>query len=186
MATNDNARMGDTIVGNYNSDGTAISTETLKGDAGDLDRIQNKYRGSAQRMGTLLEESIDIPTPTTRKKPGRTRKTTTASHTPPALALAPPPMEVKETVKPKKSIRFRLEFGELKILVEDISYADLGIMLVFEREQDIVFMPRIGQELHIVDNNDREFHVMYSGMLFDWIDRTKKLMILIKVDVGDE
>jgi hypothetical protein len=92
----------------------------------------------------------------------------------------------------KKKVLFMHDFGTNRVKVLDIiSAGETGVMLVFENDDDVSYIPKVGQTLSLVDPDGLEIPVYYPGLLFDWTDGVKKVMILVKLhedidEVDDE
>jgi len=80
------------------------------------------------------------------------------------------------------SVVFSNKLGKIKVKVIDIFEEETSICLVFESEDDVVFEPQQGEVLEIVLYGNRKQNVMYPGFLYTWMDKTKKLMVLVKTD----
>jgi hypothetical protein len=89
----------------------------------------------------------------------------------------------EEEKKPvtKKSVFFNHEFGANKLKVIDLISTAVGFMLIFENEDDISFYPKANGTYSFVNHEGEEFLVFYPGLLFDWTDNVKKVMILIRL-----
>jgi hypothetical protein len=92
---------------------------------------------------------------------------------------------VKDEEPALETISFENDFGKIKSKVENVIEQDLAFMLVFSNEDEVVFEPKVGETLKFFRN--RQSHlVYYPGVIFDWTDGVKKVMILFKAIDQDE
>ncbi len=86
------------------------------------------------------------------------------------------------SISATKSIYVTLSsnFGKIKVSVAAVLEEETALILVYNNEEAMSFIPHQGDILSIIINKDRTERVMYTGFLFTWIDNTKKLMVFVK------
>lgn len=72
------------------------------------------------------------------------------------------------------------KLGKIKLKVDAVLDSEMAYCLVFRSEDDVIFTPNAGETLQFTDIRGDTSSVYYADTLFNWIDGTKKLMILFK------
>jgi len=174
---NVNLQTGDLVVGTndptksvFSPDGRRLLQEgvVLVGSEEDITRIQDKIKTAGEKTGKPLVEN--------KKYKKKINKTLTNYTSTPATQR--PAAEVPAKVL-NSYIYFENSFGRIRCGVEHVQEHAQAFMLVFGSEDDIVFEPKIGETLELTYERIK-YSVYYPGVIFDWTDGIKKVMILFK------
>lgn len=181
---------GDVIVGIndpsksvYSAHGKKIIAEgvSLVGSAEDITRLQSKIKHMAEQTGKQLDENKKLKKRTTKNVKAESK------YFQPHYEI-----ETPETILPQINqilssvyIYFENSFGRIRCSVENVTEHAQAFMLVFSNEDDIVFEPKTGETLEFTWNRDK-YTVYYPGVIFDWTDGVKKIMILFKAPQENE
>jgi hypothetical protein len=77
----------------------------------------------------------------------------------------------------QKKVIFQNDFGMIRLNVEEIVYQDqFSIMLVFSNDDELTFIPKVGEKLDFSSSDGSFDKVFFPGSLFDY--HGKKIMIL--------
>lgn len=187
-------RTGDIVIGSsdpgksvYSASGTKLidSGVTVFGSETDLQAQITEISRSAIRSG-----GIPVPlNPKAHTKQAKTgkKKTTKAKQWPAYAAEMYQYAEEKEAAPAPvaevvlKTVQFENSFGKIKAKVENLIEHDMAFLLVFKQEEDVVFEPKVGEQLSFYTPEKYRYDVYYPGVTFDWSGGTKKLMILFKM-----
>jgi hypothetical protein len=192
------------VVGKYNPDGKRKTQGEMVGGSGEATRLNKLLLESMRRGGELLPDffmSSEGPiklqptqsyTPTmqtnpTNKAKGKHKKIKEQTHNypkspEPANTLPSPVYEAapqKIKPHPKKLIEVLVDFGKIKMMVDEIIETTDAFALIFESKDYITCEPDKGHKLVLLYNGSK-FKVMYLGILFKWIDSEQQVMLFIK------
>jgi hypothetical protein len=195
---NDNTgmyRTGDIVIGSsdpsksvYSATGTKIIDNgvTIFGSEEDLQMQAKELSKSAMRSG-----GKPIPLKSSTAKTKQTKKKTSKSNQWSDFAKEVyhqldevenmPPQE-----KPLQTVQFENSFGKIKAKVETLIEHDMAFMLIFRQEEDLVFEPKVGEQLAFYTPDKYRYDVYYPGVTFDSPDNGKKFMILFKLPAEDQ
>lgn len=184
-----NLNTGDLIVGTtdptksvYSPEGKRLLAEgvSLVGTEEDIARIQHKIKTAGERTGSPVNES--------KKGKKKINKSLHSYRTTPPQTLTETLLEPVEVKPPQASntyVYFENSFGRIRCGIEQVQEHPQAFMLVFACENDIVFEPKVGETLELT--HDRvKYSVYYPGVIFDWTDGVKKVMILFKTPTDAE
>lgn len=96
------------------------------------------------------------------------------------------PKLVKEEQLRMLNVVFSNKLGRIKVKVIDVMDEETSIALVFKDDNDLTFEPQRGEVLDVILPSEERYSVMYPGFLYTWIDKTKKVMILVKAQTEEE
>jgi hypothetical protein len=184
---------GDLVIGTndptksvYSSEGKKLidSGVAIVGEQEDIDQLQSTIKNMAERTGAQITENKKAVKGGAKAVKKIKRYTTI------------PKRQVEETtdyehfsIEPEKvkttQVYFENDFGKIRSAVEQVVEQELAFMLVFAQEEDIVFEPKIGETLDFTHNRVT-YQVYYPGVIFDWTDGVKKVMILFKLPKENE
>ena len=139
----------------------------------------------------------NIPKPTTTKiveiskpKKGRKKKDTTTTENylqtvtesiqpipESTYEIAGEPEIVKTETYP---VTFVVESGKIKTSTVAILEDDLGLMLVYENEDSISYVPNRGGHLTLILPGKREISVMFLGIQLRWYNTNEQLLLFVK------
>jgi hypothetical protein len=186
---NMNLNTGDLIVGTNDPTKSVYSPEgkrllaggvALVGTEEDISRIQHKINTAGERTGPPMVEGKKGKKKI--NKPLHSYKTTS----PEILNnFSTEPLEVLPPQIDNVYVYFENSFGRIRCGVERVQEHDQAFMLVFACENDIVFEPKVGETLELTYNRVK-YSVYYPGVIFDWTDGVKKVMILFKTPTDNE
>lgn len=180
-----NLQTGDLVVGTndpsksvYSAEGKKIREDgvALVGDQEDIARLQSKIQTAAARSGKQLAENKKY------RKKGTKGGKQIARYLPTSEEF----LDTETFVAPTASkptlpvfVYFENSFGKIRCALENVIEHEQAFMLVFANEEEIVFEPKVGETLEFMFNKTKHT-VYYPGVIFDWTDQVKKVMILFK------
>jgi hypothetical protein len=196
-SNNDSAgiyRTGDIVIGStdpgksvYSATGAKIikTGVTIFGSEADLQSQVKEISKSAMRSGgipiPLNPYSGGKQTKPTKKRNQKQQKWVNYDQDTHQQPLFSEPVKSTPIELPLETIQFENSFGKIKAKVETLIEHDMAFMLVFRNEEDVVFEPKVGEQLSFYTPNKYRYDVYYPGVTFDWPDATKKFMILFKI-----
>ena len=216
MATSDNpfSQSGVIVVGSdnhnesaYTTTGTQKIAPRIVGSKGDFDAMKNKILAHALGAGaTMIERTEEQPQQVAKILPKKVVKKTTIKQAapqrikpavkenvvftdeydgnPPQVVSVAQPI-IPQYAKPKKVVTFKNAMGQIKLEVDGILVNNFGIGLVFENENKIGFTPADHSDFEVSYESSR-FTVMFTGIIFPWLDGVKQIMVLINTQVDAE
>lgn len=172
----------------------AKTTNAINGIVGSADMTE-KIKRSMLNSGAELLPTVNTPAAPEVKKRGRKKMSATAPA--PALAqtitipdmsvIKPLPEPVTQNIIPAPAIDvvFKNNFGKIMVSVEQVLEEELALGLVFSSEREIRFIPNPVEEVEISVAGQPFIKVTFSGIIFTWLDHTKKIMVLIRTQTPD-
>lgn len=204
-------QVGDYVVASYNEHGSKIKEGIVIGTEDDLAKATERISHSALARGSLLppvtkvastiqparkgRRKIDVKTTTTkpvyiqpqnRSEPRHVSNSDNLRVVIPSMTVSNPtiPVVLPEAYKPI-DIVFHNKFGKITLSVESYIEDTFAVCLVFRNEKEVRFIPEQAEELDLILDKDKTFRVLSPGIIFTWIDGTRKLMILVKIPKDD-
>ena len=83
------------------------------------------------------------------------------------------------------SIVFDIETGKVRSSCDAVLENDLAVMLVYEDEDAMSYIPQKGGQLSIIMPDKREIPVMFLGLQFEWYSSRQQLLIFLKTTVDE-
>jgi hypothetical protein len=182
--TNSEYKPGDYVVGRYSENGAKIKDGKLVGDSDEVAELKSMLSDHAKRTGGQPLKSEVVPAKKVAKKKAK------PSNIIPMPTMGfdeEPPFEPEPDYKPtikksKKQISFLSQMGKIKMTIEDIIECEMAFCIIFSEEDDIIFSPKSGETLTMITPEGNEHQVYFSNTVFTWVDGTKQLMVLFKID----
>lgn len=165
---------GDFIVGTFGKEGRRLSRGNSLGSAQQVAEVMGRIQEHALRRGSLLP-GTDVKAKKMRK--GRNPPAGTIPH----IQEETPTSSFLTSIIPQNRfvIVFVSALGRIKVKVLAILDEPGSIILVFKDEDEVIFEPKVGEELKLEFSGKLE-SVMYPGYLHTWTDGVTKLMVLAK------
>jgi hypothetical protein len=88
---------------------------------------------------------------------------------------APQALPQPTSAKNKKVVEIIVDFGKIKLTIDEITLDDRMTILVFSHEDDIAFEPQLGGKL-IISYNGAKINTMYAGK-FNWYNTNQPVLI---------
>ncbi len=188
MTIDKSTMTGDYVVGSFTSQGTRVKDGFFVGSPDAVAVLHKKYMDSARRNGEVFDVSALPAQPTQEHKKVKTYSNKNGyngtrakaqrkeEEKPPVLPTPPPTPTPKEMY----TVVFENEFGKIKVRAVDVLVNQNAYCIVFLNEDSMTFEPKIGQKIFIYLNDNKKISVYYPGIVFNWTDDRRKLMILIR------
>ena len=96
------------------------------------------------------------------------------------------PKPAKEDSYQTLNVVFANKLGKIKVKVIGILEEESSIALIFKDDNDLTFEPQQGEVLNLILPGDKTYKVMYPGFLYTWIDKTKRIMVVVKTELDEE
>jgi len=180
---------GDVVVGQYSDHGHNYKQSVLTGDNAELAYKMSMIADDAKRTAGVEVIKPKIGKPIKAKK----RNVKQLSGEPPVLNAYTTRQEVEAEVKTtysrpdwttekpiKHTVFLHNKLGKIKMSVEAVLTSEMAYCLVFNSEDDMIFVPNAGETLTFIDINGESTEVYYADTQFSWIDKVKHLMVLFK------
>jgi len=196
---------GDYICPSYAENGTVKKEGGFCGDSKEIAEMKEKIAANAARSGaTLLPIIAPVENPKKRGRPSKKLKAVE----PPGFEVVPLKTDITGSAfvaapishidlkpvyeMPKEEplvlidVVFKNKFGKITVSVERVLESEIGICLVFPSKDAMRFIPAEAEELELCYKDEQFCKVLYSGIIFPWLDETRQLMILIRTDTHEQ
>lgn len=82
-------------------------------------------------------------------------------------------------------VTFVIASGKIKSSVNAVLESKEALLLVYEDEDSISYIPEKGSKFTIITPDRREVPVLYLGLQFEWYNSRQQLLIFLKTDVDE-
>lgn len=194
----------------YTTTGTQKIAPRIVGSKADFDAMKSKILAHALGAGATMIDTQEVPQPVKVAPKKVVKKQTIKQAAPQRVkpivknkeeelvfteqgiepqptfqAAAPAQPLIHQYVRPKKVVTFKNAMGQIKLEVDGVLVNNFGIGLVFENENKIGFTPADHSDFE-VSYDSSKFTVMFTGIIFPWLDGVKQIMVLVNTQVNDE
>lgn len=155
------------VVGKYTAGGTKEEDGEVYGSSRSVNKQVNAISQHAER----IKGSEPLPEPEPEVK---SKKKKGKALPPPPMVFTPAP-EIEDTI----DVVFSTGFGNITLTACAVLDSEQAVALVFKNARELKFVPTVGTWLQ-VKIAAKEMKMYFPGLIFTWMDITKKVMILMK------
>jgi hypothetical protein len=183
---------GDIVIGSsdpsksvYSATGSKITdnSSSLYGTEDELQQIEKDYLNSITRNGG--KKIVEVHNSSSKKTKKLNKSANTSFQNPAISSNLTEAINLKiSTSVPEENytiIQFENAFGKIKAKALHVANHEQAIMLIFKNEEEVLFEPKVGENLQIVINKYTKHNVYYPGVTFNSPFDDKRFMILFKV-----
>ena len=90
-----------------------------------------------------------------------------------------------KAAKTSFNVVFSIDSGKIKSVVNAVLETGTALLLVYEDEDAVSYIPEKGSHLIIITPDKREVPVLFLGLQFEWYNTRQQLLVFMKTEVDE-